>query len=107
MKQLIWGVYTLHQKHNLLHRHITLDSIFIDFCGNLRIFNYRNCQQCFSSNYILNTEIPKVYEDLYELEDGTTPPEIRRSGNYNRLVDYYGIGTVLYQIYNGTKPVSE
>lgn len=45
-----------------------------------------------------------MYEEEYELEDGTTPPEVRRSGNYNKLVDYYGVGTVLYQIYHGRKP---
>lgn len=104
MKQLIWGVHTLHQRYNILHRHISLNSVYLDFHGNLRIFNYRHCQPCFSSNYLISSEIPKVYEEEYELEDGTTPPEVRRSGNYNKLVDYYGVGTVLYQIYHGRKP---
>ena len=55
MKQLIWGVHTLHQRYNILHRNITLDSIFLDFHGNIRIYNYKNCQLCYSSNYLLNT----------------------------------------------------
>ena len=32
---------------------------------------------------------------------------MRRSGNYNKLVDYYGIGMVLFQIFNGRKPNHE
>lgn len=67
MKQLIWGVHTLHQKYNILHRHVCLDSIWIDFHGNLRIFNYRFCQVCYSSNYLISSEIAKVYEEEYEL----------------------------------------
>ena len=103
MKQLIWGVHTLHQKYNLLHRNITLDSIGIDFRGNLRILNYRHCLPCYSSNYLISSDIPKVYSEEYELEDHTTPPEVKRSGNYNKLVDFYGVGSVLNQIYHGKK----
>jgi hypothetical protein len=65
MKQLIWGVHTLHQKFNILHRHLTLDSVHIDFHGNLRIYNYRHGQPCFSSSYLTSSEIPKSYEDFY------------------------------------------
>ena len=50
---------------------------------------------------------PRSYEEDYELEDGTTPPEVKRSARYNKLVDYYGVGVVLYQIYHGRKPNNE
>ena len=100
-------MHTLHQNFNLLHRNLTLDSIHIDFHGKLKIFNYRHALPCFSCSYLNSTDVPRSYQDLYEIDDGNTPPEVHRNGSYNRLVDFYGVGAILSQICKDRKSFSE
>ena len=107
MKQLIWGVHSLHEKYNLIHRAFCLENLWVDFVGNLRLFNYEYCQPCYSSNYLINSHIPQSYEENYNIENVLTPPEVSRSVRYNNLVDYYGVGAVLYEMYFGYKPQTD
>lgn len=65
MKQLIWGVHILHEKYNLIHREICLENIEIDLFGKARITNYSNCLLCYSSNYLISTQIVQIYEGIY------------------------------------------
>ena len=96
MKQLIWGVYSLHEKYNLLHRAICCENLFVDFMGNLRLFGFENCQPCYTSNYLVNSHVPQSYEEKYMIDHVVTPPEVSRSSRYNNLVDYFGAGAVLF-----------
>lgn len=74
MKQLIWGINLLHDKYNLIHREICLENIEIDMLGNMRITNYSNCMLCYSSNYLINTQIPQTYEGIYQMPHNIVPP---------------------------------
>lgn len=48
--------------------------------------------------------MPESYEERYEIPNVITPPEVQRSSRYNNLVDYYGIGAVLYEMYSQGNP---
>jgi serine/threonine protein kinase len=43
LKQLMWGVYTLHEKYNLVHRNITPLTLYIDQCNNLKLCDFSSC----------------------------------------------------------------
>jgi hypothetical protein len=63
--------------------------------------NFAYCQQCYSPNYLrnCNSDVAEEYEERYEIPWVVAPPEVQRSGRYNNLVDYYGIGVVLAEMF--------
>ncbi len=98
MKQLVWGIHTLHHKFNLIYRALCFDNISVDFVGNLRLDNFAYCQPCFA-NYLSQSNVAESYDQKYEIPNVHIPPEVQRSCRYNHLVDYYGIGVVLQEMF--------
>lgn len=51
----------------------------------------------------MNSNVPESYEERYEIPGVIMPPEVQRSSKYNNLVDFFGIGAVLSQMFGSSK----
>ena len=92
--EIILAVEHLH-KNNITYRDMKPENILVDFRGHIKLTDFGLCKQ------------RKSHNDLNKSLCGSPEyicPEMLNTGEHTRMVDFYQIGALLYELLTGLPP---
>ena len=82
-------------KHKIMYRDLKPENVLVDFHGHVKLTDFGLCKQLADK------------EDLSKSLCGSPEyisPEMLNLGKHSRMVDYYQIGALLYELLTGLPP---
>jgi len=92
--EIILAIEHLHE-HDILYRDLKPENVLIDYDGHIKLTD-------FGLSAINFTE--GSYSDIFCGSPEYMPPEMIMKQEYNRMIDYYAIGALLYEMIAGIPP---
>jgi serine/threonine protein kinase len=89
----VCAALTACEQYSLIHRDIKPANIFVDRWGHYKLGDFGTARAQGSGS----TMTQKAGTELY------MAPEVMRGGHYDKRVDIYSLGLVLYQLTNGNR----
>lgn len=92
--EIILAIEHLH-KHNISYRDLKPENVLVDFRGHIKLTDFGLCKQ------------RRGKSDLSKSLCGSPEyicPEMLNSGTHTRMVDFYQIGALLYELLAGLPP---
>jgi serine/threonine protein kinase len=92
--EIILAIEHLHD-NNILYRDLKPENVLLDYDGHIKLTDFGLSALNFTKNSVSN---------IFCGSPEYMPPEMIQKQNYNRMIDYYAIGALLYEMIAGIPP---